>query len=191
MISKLSSSLAQYICKENISNEDDIEKINYAIFVLLSECFKIAFLFFLFVSLGKMKYFLFSIAILLSIRIFAGGFHAENSIQCLLFSTLFFLCTCIFIFQISNLPRQIYYIATAISIVFNVLFAPKASKSRPIINKKRVLRLKSISIISTITWLYILFFFIQDINLFKCGISTVFLQSIQLLKCKGDITNEK
>lgn len=191
MISKLSNSLTQYICRENISSIDDMEKINYAIFVILSECSKICFLFIFFLLIGVTKYFLFSMTILLSIRIFAGGFHAESSIQCLIFSTLFFLCTCIFVFQISNLSREIYYIVAAISIIFNVLFAPKASKNRPIVNKKRRLRLRFISIISTTIWIYVLFFFIQDINLFKCGIGTVFLQSIQLISIKEIFTNEK
>ncbi|MFL0197240.1 accessory gene regulator ArgB-like protein [Clostridium sp. WILCCON 0269] len=194
MISKLSALLTQYICKKNTYDLslDNIEKINYAIIIILGETFKLFFLFFLFASLGTINYFTFSLLILLSIRIFAGGFHAENSIKCILFSTLFFLCTCIFIFWIPNLSRMNYYIISAASIILNIIYSPLPSKNRPIISIKRKRHLKFISVISTIIWIYVLFFFIEDRTMFKCGIFTIFLQSIQLLIFrKGRDSNEK
>ncbi|BAH05398.1 accessory gene regulator ArgB-like protein [Clostridium kluyveri] len=151
MIQKLSAVLTQYLCKKNTYTLtlDDMEKINYAIIIILEETFKLIFLFILFTLLGTIKYLLFSLLILLSIRIFAGGFHAKNSIKCILFSTLFFLCTCILIFWIPNFTRITYWIISVTSIILNIIYSPVPSENRPITRVKRKLHLKFISVIST------------------------------------------
>lgn len=181
MIHKVSNLLTEHLCKNASLSLDDTEKLNYAIFSILSESIKIIFLLLFFILLGKINYFLLSFGITFSIRIFAGGHHFQGFMKCLLFSLLFFIFTCILIIYIPSFFTKIYYFILIICIIITMIYAPRPSKNRPIISTKRILCLRILSTISTLIWVCILIFFIKDINLFKCGFMTILLQSIELL----------
>lgn len=185
---KMSVFLTKLICSKNDNDisAEDCEKINYSIEVILSEGSKISILLLIFISLGGLRTFIFSFIILLSIRTFAGGFHAKNSFQCLLFSITFFIITSVWVFSFSEIPNGAIYIILSISLILNLLYAPNPSINRPIISKTRNLRLKIASVVATGFWSYMFLFYIKDVTQIKCGVVTILLQSVQLIKFKGD-----
>lgn len=78
MTHKVCGKITMFISNNSdIKNIDDLEKINYALVTILNEIFKGIILIILFIIVGKLNYFLFSMLILISIRTFSGGFHAK------------------------------------------------------------------------------------------------------------------
>jgi len=182
-------SLASYISSKAEVNSDDKEKINYSLKVILNETFKIIILFSIFASIRKLDYFMFSFIILTSIRSFSGGIHFNTFTTCLSFTILFFLTTCVFFTHLPKINLFFSLIIIIFTITIIIVKSPKPSENRPIKNKERKCYLKLISLFITIVWLNILFFYIKDIHYFNCGLGTIFIQAIQLLK-KGS-NNEK
>lgn len=182
MIDKLSSSITENLSKNNSLCLDDEEKLYYAIYSILSEGIKIILLLIFFNLIGRLDFFLFSFAILSSTRVFAGGFHTESFIKCLLSSTLFFICTCIIALLVPDYSIEVYYLILTASLILNIIYAPKPSKNRPIISIRRRNLLKIFSVASTIIWTLILVLSLKNSDFFKCGVATLFTQSIQLIK---------
>ncbi|WP_315080657.1 accessory gene regulator B family protein [uncultured Clostridium sp.] len=188
MINKVALKITDYIQKNgNITNIDDLEKINYSLQAIFNESFKIVILIILFSILGKINYFLFSILILFSIRIFAGGYHCNTNMKCLLFSILLFLITCLISPILPKINNLIYYIISLLSIFIVILKSPYPNKNRSIKNKKRKQIFKIISTFFTMLWSCILLFYIKDITYLNCGFLTIILQVIQLISIQKGI----
>lgn len=191
MINELAYKMTSYIKKNSdIKSTDDLEKINYSLQAIFNELFKTAILLFLFLVLGKVNYFLFSVMIFFSIRIFSGGYHSNTTIKCLLCSTLLFLVTCLIGPILPEINISIYYIAGLLSIFIVALKSPYPNKKRPIKNKKRRRTLKIISTFFTIFWVCILLFYIKDTTYLNCGFITIILQVIQLIQMRKEQINE-
>lgn len=185
MLKNLSYKLTCYIeNNSDIKSNDDLEKINYSIQAILNETFKIIVLTILFSSLGKINYFLFSIIILFSIRIFSGGRHADTTLKCLLWSTLFFLITSLAAPMMPRLNIFIYYTMSLLSIIIVYLSSPYPNSKRPIKNKKRRWHLRFISTFFITFWVIILLFFINNTAYLNCGFITILLQILQLVPIK-------
>lgn len=188
MINKVALKITDYIQKNgNIKNTDDLEKINYSLQAIFNESFKIVILIIIFYILGKINYFLFSVLILFSIRIFAGGYHCNTTMKCLLFSILLFLITCLIGPILPKVNSLVYYIIAFLSIFIVILRTPYPNKNRPIKNKKRKRIFKIISTFFTIFWVCILLFYIKDITYLNCGFLTIVLQVIQLIYIKKGV----
>lgn len=188
MIMNLALKLTSFIEKNSdIKNNDDLERINYSIQTILSETFKIVILIILFLVLGKINYFLFSMAILFSIRIFSGGCHSNTTIKCLLWSSLFFLITSLIGPFIPKLNILVYYTAALFSITVIFIKSPCPNKNRPIKIQKRRWYYKFISTFFMIFWLIILFFFIKNSTYLNCGFLTILLQILQLIPKKKEV----
>lgn len=188
MIHEFTYKITSYIEKNSdIKSTDDLEKINYSLQAIFNELFKTAILLLLFLILGRVSYFLFSVMILFSIRIFSGGYHCNTTIKCLLCSTLLFLGTCLIAPILPKINISIYYIAGLLSIFIVALKSPYPNKKRPIRNKKRRSTLKIISTFFTIFWVCILLFYIKDTSYLNCGFITIILQVIQLIQMKKGV----
>ncbi|WMJ79419.1 accessory gene regulator B family protein [Clostridium sp. MB40-C1] len=184
MIKELTYKITYYI-KENsdIKNNRDLEKIDYSLQAIFNELFKTIVLALLFLILGKINYFLFSVTILFSIRIFAGGYHCNTTIKCLSYSILFFLVSCFIGGSITyKLNTSIYYIIGLLSIFIVALRSPYPNKKRPIKNKKRRYILKIAATFFTILWTYVLLFHIKNADYLNCGFITIVLQVLQLVQ---------
>ncbi len=182
MINKVALKITDYIqMNSNIKNTDDLEKINYSLQAILNESFKIVILIILFYIFGKINYFIFSILILFSIRIFTGGYHCSTTLRCLLFSILLFLITCLIGPILPSVNSLIYYIIALLSTFIVIFKSPYPNKNRPIRNRKRKWIFKMISTFFTVFWVCILLFYIKDITYFNCGFLTIVLQVMQLV----------
>ena len=185
MIYRLAGLLTNRIRKYNFYSEEEIEKIDYALKAILGEAFKLVVLLIIFFFLGKVNFFMFSLLILMTIRSFSGGIHFDTTFKCLVFTILFFLVTSFIAPNININYLNINYTLGIISFIIICIKSPCPSPRRPIKRKKRRRILKNLSIFSTAIWLYILFGYVKNVQLLNCGISTLFLLSVQLINIKG------
>ncbi|MBX4266140.1 accessory gene regulator ArgB-like protein [Clostridium estertheticum] len=180
MINKLAYNLTCYIKSSSRFNTiEELEQIQYALATILNEVFKIIII--LFSIIGNLNYLLFSIMILLSIRLFSGGLHAKTLLGCLIWSTLFFILTSIISPLLPKLNLSIYYILSLLNLAVVIVQAPYPNPKRPIKEKKRKMYLKILAIFFSIFWTYILLCRVMTSTYLNCGISTVLLQSSLLL----------
>jgi accessory gene regulator B len=146
MLKNLAYKITCYIeNNSDIKSKYDLEKIHYSLQAILNETFNIIVLTVLFLFLGKINYFLFSMTILFSIRIFSGGYRADTTIKCLLWTTLFFLITSLLAPMLPKLNIFIYSAISLFSIIIVYFRTPYPNTKRQIKNKKRRWYFKLIS----------------------------------------------
>ncbi|MBU3074452.1 accessory gene regulator B family protein [Clostridium estertheticum] len=188
MINKFAVKLTCYIENNSKLNKlEELEQIQYAITTILNEFFKIMILIILFSIIGKLNYLLFSMIILLSIRLFSGGPHARTLLSCLLWTILFFILTSIIAPLLPRLNQSIYYGVSLLNLVVIIVQAPYPNPIRPIKKKKRKQYLKILAISFSIFWTYIILFHINNPSYLNCGISTILLHSSQLIYTKKEV----
>ncbi len=189
MLKSLSYKLTSYIeNNSDIKNNDDLEKINYSLQAILNETFKILVLTILFLLLGKINCFFFSMIILFSIRIFSGGYHADTTIKCLLWTTLFFLITSLIAPILPKLNILIYNTISLLSVMIIYIRTPYPNSKRPVKSKKRRWYFKLVSTFFVTLWITILLFFTNDIGYLNCGFITILLQILQLTPIKKGVS---
>lgn len=189
MLKTLSYKLTSYIeNNSDIKSNDDLEKINYSLQAILNEVFKIIVLTILFLLLGKINYFFFSMVILFSIRIFSGGYHADTTIKCLLWTILFFLITSLIAPTLPKLSILIYSSISFLSIIITYIRSPYPNSKRPVKNKKRRWYFKLISTFFVIFWITILLSLTTDVGYLNCGFLTILLQILQLAPMKKGVS---
>ncbi|AKL95834.1 accessory gene regulator B [Clostridium aceticum] len=173
---------AYKIYKEKLLSNSDIRKMKYAMKVIWSELEKFIIFLLFFVVLNKVPLFLFSFAVLLSIRSFSGGLHFENNLPCFITSFGFFSLTVFILPHLFTMTIHTALILTLVSIIIISYRSPRPSSFRPILNKKRKRILKYLSLFSTLLWIFVLFKFLLIYNktFFACGIWSIFLQASQL-----------
>lgn len=187
MINKLASKFTFYIVNNSKFNKlEECEQIQYALTTILNEFFKIIILIILFGAIGKLNYLLFSMIILLSIRLFSGGIHAKTLLSCLVWTILLFTVTSFIAPQLPKFNPVIYWIVSLFNLVVIIVRAPYPNTKRPIKNKKRKSYLKVIAISFSIIWTYVLLFYINKSAYLNCGIATIILQSSQLIYIKKE-----
>ena len=163
MINKLAFNLTCYIGNNsNFKSSEELEQIQYSLITILNEIFKIITLIILFKSIGKLNYLLFSMIILLSIRLFSGGIHAKTLFSCLMWTTLLFTLTSVIAPLIPELSPCIYYLLSLLNLTVIIIQAPYPNSKRPIKKKKRKLYLKILAVSFSIFWTYILLFYINN-----------------------------
>lgn len=183
MIDKLALQLTSLICTEAYNNAKDRARIQYGLSVLLGEGFKIVFLILFFNIIHNQNYFYFSLLILLSTRVFAGGVHLKGTLNCLLLTTLLFICTSVLAPLAPRLPTVYYLLMGIVSFVIALVRAPICSVRRPIKDNKKKLQYKFIAALSVALWTIILLF-LQITPYVNCGFSTILLQNVQLVLVK-------
>ena len=76
----------------DLYDEDDIDMIRYSLQAILWEIEKIIILLLLFTWMGRPDYFLITLLAVISIRMIAGGYHSQTSLNCLIITFIgFFL----------------------------------------------------------------------------------------------------
>ncbi len=137
------------IIKNNLNKtEEDLEKIQYGIDVILINIFKLIILFLTAYLLGILKYTVIAFISFAILRGFASGVHANSSINCIIMNYIIFLGNVYLSlnFLISKVWMMIIFI---ISIIFVILYAPADTEERPLISKKvrDALKIKAILIV--------------------------------------------
>lgn len=183
MIDKLAMGLTSFFCTEAYDNVKDRARIQYGLSILLGEGFKIVFLLLFFNIIHNEKYFYFSLLILLSTRVFAGGVHLKGTLNCLFLTTLLFIYTSVLSPLMPTLPAVCYILVGIISFLIVLVRAPICSVRRPIKDNKKKLQYKFMAVLSVALWTIILLF-LENTPYVNCGFSTILIQSIQLVLIK-------
>jgi len=186
MIELVSEKLTNYISSNSDINDSEIPKINFAIKAILSESSKFTIMFIMFFMLGTEKYFLLSFIILCPIRAYSGGIHFYTYKACLAFSMLvFFITSYLAPKYIGQLPLTIHLILSILSLIIIYINSPKVSKYRrkhkKYDNPTMILRNKLVACLITLFFLFFSFIFLSNTLYINCAISSIFLQSLQLL----------
>lgn len=183
MINKLALQLTSLICIETYNNTKDRARIQYGLTVLLSEGFKTVFLLLFFNIIHKEKYFYFSLLIILSTRLFAGGLHLKGTLNCLIATTLLFILTSVLAPSAPKLPTACYLLVSIISLVIVLVQAPICSIRVPIKDNKTKLQYKFTAALLIAIWTIILLF-LESTTYVNCGFSTILVQGVQLVLAK-------
>jgi accessory gene regulator B len=183
MIDKLSLKLTSYFCTEAYDNVKDRAKIQYGLNVILSEGFKIICLILLFNLIHRQNYFYFSLLVLLTTRLLAGGFHVKGALNCLLLTILLFAITSIMAPLMPQLPASSYTFLGLVCLMIVLVRAPICTVRRPIKDNKKKLQYKIIAALSVALWLIILLT-LESAAYKNIGFTTIFIQTIQLLIIK-------
>jgi accessory gene regulator B len=183
MIDKLALQLTSLICTEAYNNSKDRARIKYGLSVLLSEGFKFVFLILFFNIIHKQNFFYFSLLILLSTRVFAGGVHLKGTLNCLLLTVLLLIFTSVLAPLIPRLSTVYYELIGIVSSTIVLIRAPICSVRRPIKDNKKKLQYKLVATLSVALWTIVLLF-LQNTPYVNCGFSTILIQSLQLMLAK-------
>ncbi|MBR0596633.1 accessory gene regulator ArgB-like protein [Sinanaerobacter chloroacetimidivorans] len=172
----------QYVAKlveENVVDDIGVLKIRYAISALASEIVKTMVMVVVFYMLDLLAPFLFTMAIIIPVRIASGGLHFSSNIGCFLASLTFFILSVLLLPQIQLTTITYHFILLLSAAVIWV--APLVpSKQRPIISREKYLFNKYLSIIFSSVYVILLLFILDNQYFVICGIWALFLQASQL-----------
>lgn len=171
-----------FIQKNNNDITDkDLEKIRYGlegIYLTLTKFFVISLIMIYFNSFIYFLIFTFFFSI---IRMFAFGLHASKSYLCFIFSSLLFILCPLLALNL-EINIIIKYLLCLVSFISIILYAPADTLKRPLINKKKRRIFKTLSIIVTFIYLFIIIFtndnFISNIVLFALTTETILILPI-------------
>lgn len=140
--------------KNNMSiSEEDLEKIDYGIKIIVSNIFKLIILFSTAYFLHITKYVLIALIAFATIRLFSSGIHANSTMQCIIMNYILFFGNVYLsiYFPMKTISKVIIFI---ISVILLFLYAPADTKKKPLVSKKlrKSLKIKSI-ITSTILFI--------------------------------------
>lgn len=152
-------------------SDEEIEKLEYGLEGIYLTITKLIIIFITAALLGIVKEFITLIFLFNIIRYTGFGFHANKSYECLLFSAFCFLIIPIFFINV-NLTKLIYILICLFCIFNYLLFAPADTIKRPLINKKKRIIRKIITIIIGITY------FLVGLLLFNHWISSILLSAL-------------
>lgn len=157
-------------------------KIRYGLELLKNEIYKLVILLIFFMCIGKFPEYLFSLALLLPVRIYSGGLHMTSNISCFVFSFCFTILSICILPQIKTTASldAVIYIAAFILIA---VLSPFSSPKKPITTKSRYIFFKGMSCLMCAISIIILWliYHLGYIDLAHVGMWTIFLQSLQLL----------
>lgn len=161
-------------------DEDDIDMMRYSLQAILWEIEKAIYLFLLFALMGRYDYFLITLITLLSIRVNAGGYHAQTSLGCFIYSFLMFFMS---IMVLPLLPlNSIGIIAISVfSLFVTILAAPICSPEKQAIQgREKDFNKKIISFSITLIWLICVYIF-KSHTYAQPVLWMIFVQNAQLL----------
>lgn len=134
----------------NYSN-DKIDEIMYGVEGIYLTITKTIIIFALAFLFKIAKELLFLLIAFNFIRLFAFGMHANNSITCLIFSSLMFIGGA-FICKYVTISKPVLYALYLFSLIIISIYSPADTVKRPLIKKKKRIRFKILSIITVIVF---------------------------------------
>lgn len=143
----------------NYSN-DKIDEIMYGVEGIYLTITKTIIIFALAFLFKIAKELLFLLIAFNFIRLFAFGMHANNSITCLIFSSLVFIGGA-FICKYLTISKPVLYALYLFSLIIISIYSPADTVKRPLIKKKKRIRFKILSILTVIIYA-IISLFIKD-----------------------------
>ena len=170
------------------------EVIRYGFELIIGEVPKLILMFILAFALGKLKYFLISVAILCPYRTFSGGIHLKTHLGCFIGTNLLYLGNVYMSEWIICSNEYIKYIALILTCIFAVamilLYAPADTETVPILRKKDRAHKKILSLL-WITFVALLAIIIKDRIISNMCIIGIILQTLTITKLSYKLFNVK
>lgn len=154
MKEKFLNTSINFIGKYYSYDKKEIEKLKYGLEGLYLTLTKIVFTFILALLLGIIKEFFIVLLLFNFLRYFGFGFHAENSSQCLILSSFWFVILPFILLKL-NITLNIFIILCFLCIVCIMLFAPSDTIKRPLYNKKKRIIRKILNTILAIIYVVV------------------------------------
>ena len=147
----------QFISNHSNYTANEIEQIQFGLEGLYLTFTKAVIIFLVAYLLGILKETILILVFFNILRFTGFGFHANNSSQCLLFSTFLF-CILPFIFLNIKIPFWILWVIFGFSVLSLLLYAPADTVKRPLPNKKKRKIRKIVTIITTAVYFGLILF---------------------------------
>lgn len=186
--------ISNYINSIPDLSKTDKARLTYIISCIIYEGSKILLFLAFFFCIHKLDGFIYSLIILLPLRIISGGLHFKHYTACLLFSFLYFYVVNVLLMPF-RLPLTISFILLTVCAVINYKIGPITSNSRPQLQPEEIRKGKLNIFIATCydLILTILFF---DSAISTVGFWTIVLHTLQLVlafwkKKRGEICVQK
>ena len=157
LTNKIAKIIISFIRKNLSTSDEELEKIDYGIKVLVSNFFKLVILFSTAYFLGILKYTALAVIAFGIIRSFACGVHANSTLQCIIINYVWFFGN-VYIAKFHPLSTLDLFIILLISIVLFYFYAPADTAERPLINKNLRKALKISSIFTALIFFVICLF---------------------------------
>ena len=135
-------------------NDEQLEIIEYGLEAIYITITKTIIIFMIAYFLGILKEMVLFLPFYIIIRLFAFGFHAKDSTQCLLVSSTIFFGTT-YLCKFITIPIFIKIILCIINILLIYKWAPADTEKHPIINKTRRSIYKTLSTLIAIIFSFI------------------------------------
>lgn len=166
---------------EKYNNYDEVKlaEIRYGLASFYLTITKTVVIFTLSYLLGYIKPLLTLMGLYSLLRLFGFGVHAKKSIHCWIASITIFLLLP-YIATILTIDYKVKVALGMICVVLLAIFAPADTEKRPLINKKRRITYKIISVLLGLGYT-VLFFFIKDELINNCMFLGLLLETIFVL----------
>lgn len=146
---KLSDICVEFISKNVVKSDEELEEIDYGIQVILINMFKLTILFLSAYFLGILMNTIVAVTSFAIIRIFASGVHASSNLKCTITNIILFIGNAYLSTQII-LNKYILIIIFILSLILIIIYAPADTEDRPLISFVLRRKLKIYSVISTL-----------------------------------------
>lgn len=152
MIARIAKSTACFFVRNNLVDKEDEEVYAYGMELLLSTVFNLIIAVFIAIITDTFIPCLINLTAFVSIRIYAGGYHADTHIGCM---TTLTIVQSLFVAIIKMTPVKVIQISTpfmlAVSILLIIILAPVAHPNKPLSDRLKV-KLRKKAYISTLIW---------------------------------------
>lgn len=177
----------------NLSKADKA-KLTYVISCIIYEGSKLLLFLLFFCCIHQLDSFIYSLIILLPLRIISGGLHFKHYTSCLGFSFLYFYLVNVTLLPL-KLPLIISFIILTMCTVINSKIGPITSNSRPQLNPEEIKKGKLNIFIAT-CYDFILTILFFDTAISTVGFWTIVLHTLQLItanfrKKRGELHVQK
>ena len=147
-----------FITKYFNYSDEDLEKISYGLEGIYLTITKLIVLIVLSLILGIFKEAIITLLLFNIIRYTGFGFHAETSFECLILSIVLFVLVPFILIKI-NLANSLIYLISSLCIISYLLYAPADTPKRPLLNKKKRLIRKILTVLIGLIYILLIYLF--------------------------------
>lgn len=167
--------------KTNKYNNTELEEIKYGLESIYLAMTKVVVILFISACIGLFKEAVLFLLIFNLVRATAFGLHASKSIWCWISSSISFLLIP-FICKNVIFPTIFYIVASIITVIIFLLYAPADTVKRPLINKKKRKMYKILSVITALIFISLIFivdnFLIKNMLIFALILESILILPI-------------
>ena len=167
--------------KTNKYNSIELEEIKYGLESIYLAITKVVVILFFSACIGLFKEAVLFLLIFNIVRATGFGLHASKSIWCWISSSISFLLIP-FICKNVIFPTIFYIVASIITVIIFLLYAPADTVKRPLINKKKRKMYKILSVITALIFISLIFivdnFLIKNMLIFALILESILILPI-------------